>query len=97
MATLVAVPFLVVKDMRSVTEVNKECIEQISCGEQHSETSGGLSSVLWSECFKPRNSSEILGNSNCGSKLKNWLLEWKTLRERKVQAIQRHEEKKRKR
>lgn len=56
-----------------------------------------LASVLWSECFKPRNSSEILGNINSGARLKKWLSEWKRLRERKLEALNRKEEKKRQR
>ncbi|XP_028395212.1 ATPase family AAA domain-containing protein 5-like [Dendronephthya gigantea] len=52
------------------------------------------SAVLWSECFKPRNSTEILGNTNAGGKLRNWLFEWKTLREKRLEALKRHKEKK---
>ena len=96
--------FLVVGDNIPLREADTKCTQQV--GEKkvtskekdlNAETCSVLSSVLWSECFKPRNSSEILGNSNSGVRLKNWLSEWKTLRERKLEALKRHEEKKKQR
>lgn len=78
---------------------NKMVADESSCIEKESNATPGISisSVLWSECFKPKNSSEILGNNNSAAKLKNWLSEWKTLRERKLEALKRKEEKQRQR
>ena len=50
--------------------------------------------VLWTECFKPAKSEEILGYNSGGSKLKKWLSEWKSLREKKLNKMQRLQEKK---
>jgi hypothetical protein len=88
-----------VSEIDKVQTSDKKVTEQSSCNEKDAgvETGSSLSSVLWSDCFKPRNSSEILGNTKSGSRLKNWLSEWKTLRERKLEALKRHEEKKRQR
>ena len=98
--------FAVIDSNTSVCELDKEKLasnknvaDQSSWVEKEIHATSGisLSSVLWSECFKPRNSSEILGNNNSGAKLKNWLSEWKTLRERKLEALKKKEEKQRQR
>ena len=90
--------FLAVEDEASelVEETTKQISKPNSCVEKsiNEESGVSFSAVLWSECFKPRNSTEILGNTNAGGKLRNWLFEWKTLREKKLEALKRHEEKK---
>ncbi|XP_046854959.1 uncharacterized protein LOC124447992 [Xenia sp. Carnegie-2017] len=50
-------------------------------------------SPLWSELFKPTNSSEIIGNSGAGVRLKKWLTEWKCLREERLNYLKKQEEK----
>lgn len=96
--------FIVVEDKPAVLDLHKSCAEEIAEREDPSvrsekivEKRDCLFSVLWSECFKPRGSSEILGNNSAGVRLKKWLSEWKTLRERKLEALKKLEEKKRQR
>ena len=74
--------------------LQKQLSDQISCENTADNAGDQRPPVLWTECFRPGLSGEILGNNSGGSMLKKWLSEWKYVREKKLNEMKRLQKKK---